>query len=1252
MVDEGGAAEPYYAEGHAQGLTEDMPGDDEESYLDSEDESEEPFHWNIIRSFFEEKGLVRQQLDSFDQFISDTIPQIVDDTPTLVVRPSPGYGTQAASAAAEQHITFGQVKMGLPCHNEKDQESLDSEPTSLYPMDCRIRRLTYWSQLHIDVERVEVDPLTKAPTHTSTQTHWFGNVPIMLHSDYCRLKKLSDDERTDKGECKFDMGGYFVINGSEKVMIALERQAFNRVYCFEAPATSKVAWKAEIRSQVFGSNRPLSSLDLALYRTSSRDDGTDGGQIGAKLPYVMQDVPLMIVFRALGFASDRQILSHIVYDFSDSEMLEALRPSIAEAQACETAAQARNYLASRAGVHGSSKADRIRYASELLQKELLPHVGMEATTAARTRKGFFLGYVAYRLLNCHLGRAAADDRDHFGNKRVDMAGALLGGLFRSIFHKLSKEMRGMLQKSMDKGRGINIPASIKHNTITKDLRYALSTGNWGTGRGPPSKTGVSQVLNRLTFVSSLSHLRRMNTPLGKEGKQARPRQLHNTHWGMVCPCETPEGGQVGLVKNLSLMSHVSVGSDAEPILHMLGDWGLHALEDATPSSVSSYTKVFVNGNWVGLVQDPDDIMATIRRHRRSGEITSEVSVMREVAEQELHVWTDAGRIMRPLYVVDTAETADEHGRPVRKQTLAITREQVEQVLDWEEETREGGHGGGPADSKARFTWLMNQGVIEYVDTLEEEGTLIAMSSDKLAAERAYADTYTHCEIHPSMILGICASIIPFPDHNQSPRNTYQSAMGKQAMGVYASNYILRMDTMAHVLYYPQKPLVATQAMEYLKYRELPAGVNVIVAVTCFTGYNQEDSLLMNRASVDRGLFRSVYFKSYVDTEQGGAGSGNQETFEKPTHETTRGMKHADYEKLDSDGLVRPGTAYSGGDIIIGKTAVLPETDVYGMQARVQSKKDASTAAGNNDAGVVDKVVLTSDSKGNRFVQTRLRNVRIPQIGDKFASRHGQKGTLGMLIAQEDMPFTKDGITPDIVMNPHAIPSRMTIGQLIECLLGKIGLSRGLEGDATPFQQNFDFVGLVQDLHMAGMHRFGNEVLFCGHTGRQLAAQIFIGPVYYQRLKHMVDDKIQARARGPRAMLTRQPVEGRAQGGGMRFGEMERDCIIAHGTASVLFERMMLNSDPYRVHVCNQCGLMAMANLDSDRYECRACGSAMLSQVALPYACKLLFQELQAMSIATRMLVTAQSAGFSVKSTSANALEEHKKLEAQRASGLV
>ncbi|CAE7904737.1 polr2b [Symbiodinium sp. KB8] len=323
-----------------------------------------------------------------------------------------------------------------------------------------------------------------------------------------------------------------------------------------------------------------------------------------------------------------------------------------------------------------------------------------------------------------------------------------------------------------------------------------------------------------------------------------------------------------------------------------------------------------------------------------------------------------------------------------------------------------------------------------------------------------------------------------------------------------------------------------------------------------------------------------------------------------------------------------------------------------MQARVQSKKDASTAAGNNDAGVVDKVVLTSDSKGNRFVQTRLRNVRIPQIGDKFASRHGQNGTLGMLIAQEDMPFTKDGITPDIVMNPHAIPSRMTIGQLIECLLGKIGLSRGLEGDATPFQQNFDFVGLVQDLHMAGMHRFGNEVLFCGHTGRQLAAQIFIGPVYYQRLKHMVDDKIQARARGPRAMLTRQPVEGRAQGGGMRFGEMERDCIIAHGTASVLFERMMLNSDPYRVHVCNQCGLMAMANLDSDRYECRACGSAMLSQVALPYACKLLFQELQAMSIATRMLVTAQSAGFSVKSTSANALEEHKKLEAQRASGLV
>jgi len=618
------------------------------------------------------------------------------------------------------------------------------------------------------------------------------------------------------------------------------------------------------------------------------------------------------------------------------------------------------------------------------------------------------------------------------------------------------------------------------------------------------------------------------------------------------------------------------------------------------------------------------------------------------------VWTDSGRVMRPLYIVETNEEVDAQGVPHRRQQLKITQDHVQNVADWAEEATQVSDAGqlgaslgelGPDATDAqkaaaekqslhetqvsnRFSWLLEQGLVEYVDTLEEEGTLIAMTAKELTPERDYADTYTHCEMHPSMILGVCASIIPFPDHNQSPRNTYQSAMGKQAMGMFASNYAFRLDTQAHVLYYPQSPLVATHGMEYLRFKELPAGMNVMLAVTCFTGYNQEDSLLLNKASVDRGLFRSVYFKSFNESESSGAGGSTLETLERPTPSSTKGMKLANYELLDEDGLVPPGTAFNGGDIIIGKTAELPEVDTYGGQVTQQTKRDVSKAAGNNDRGVVDGVVLTTDEEGNRFVKTRLRNVRVPQIGDKFASRHGQKGTVGMLIPQEDMPFTKNGMNADIIMNPHAIPSRMTIGHLVECLLGKVMLFHGQEGDATPFMDTFRFDSIVDYMHHTGLQRFGNEVMFCGHTGKQLQAQIFVGPVYYQRLKHMVDDKIQARARGPKAMLTRQPVEGRAQGGGMRFGEMERDCIIAHGTASVLFERMMLNSDPYRVHVCNKCGLMASADLEKNQFECRACGEKGVSQVAMPYACKLLFQELQAMSIATRLLVTPDSTGYS------------------------
>ncbi|ORY56375.1 beta subunit of DNA-directed RNA polymerase [Pseudomassariella vexata] len=1227
--------------------------------------------WTVISSYFDTKGLVSQQIDSFNDFQETTIQELIDEYSTISLdQNNPSDSTPERNIVLRRYeLKLGHITVSRPIITEGDGLS-----TPLLPYECRDRNLTYSSPLYVkidykrsvcveqpvplhemdDDQQAEYARTQEQPTRLVWEEEivsqpvddrrnndrnkdnpdmvFIGKIPVMVKSRACHLSRETEDDLFVLNECPYDQGGYFIINGSEKVLIAQERSAANIVQVFKKAQPSPFSYTAEIRSALEKGSRLISSLMLKLYTKGDSSRGGYGQTIHTTLPYVKSDLPIAIVFRALGVVSDEDILNQICYDRNDSQMLEMLRPCIEEAFCIQDREVALDYIGKRGNqTTGMTRDRRVRAARDILQKEMLPHISQGE--GCETRKAFFLGYMVHKLLQCALGRRDTDDRDHFGKKRLDLAGPLLAKLFRNIVRRLTQEITMTLKRCVEQDKDFQVQFGIKAGIVTNGLKYSLATGNWGDQKKAMSSTaGVSQVLNRYTFSSTLSHLRRTNTPVGRDGKLAKPRQLHNTHWGLVCPAETPEGQACGLVKNLSLMCSISVGTSTEPIIDYMITRNMEVLEEYDATRYPNATKIFLNGSWIGVHQDPKSLVKDVQQLRRTNQIPAEVSLVRDIRDREFKIFSDAGRVMRPLFVVDQGDEDEEN-----RGKLILTKEKVVRL---EQDAYV------EAESGEFYGWngLVNDGVIEYLDAEEEETAMICMTPEDLEIYRRvkkggsqvqdFGDdlnqrvktkinptthAYTHCEIHPSMILGICASIIPFPDHNQSPRNTYQSAMGKQAMGFFLTNYSRRMDTMANILYYPQKPLGTTRSMEFLKFRELPAGQNAIVAIACYSGYNQEDSVIMNQSSIDRGLFRSLFFRSYSDCEKR-VGINTIEQFEKPFRSDTLRLKQGTYDKLDDDGIIAPGIRVSGEDIIIGKTSPInPENEEMGQRTKAHVKRDASTPLRSTESGIIDSVVMTTNADGLRYVKVRVRTTKIPQIGDKFASRHGQKGTIGVTYRTEDMPFTREGLVPDIIINPHAIPSRMTIAHLIECLLSKVATLKGMEGDATPFTDvTVDSVSNLLREH--GYQSRGFEIMYHGHTGRKMRAQVFFGPTYYQRLRHMVDDKIHARARGPVQIMTRQPVEGRARDGGLRFGEMERDCMIAHGAAAFLKERLFEVSDAFRVHVCEICGLMTpIAHLANQTFECRPCkNKTKIAQIQIPYAAKLLFQELQSMNIASRM----------------------------------
>ena len=1143
--------------------------------------------WDAVKAYFANgvRRLVDHQIESFEDFVRNKLPLIVQSTPPITVWHE--QDPDIKKYKYEFRLSFENVTYMKP----RIQEATGRVKPML-PMEARVRNFTYAAQMHADVRFT-------ARTYKGDKYETFdeesrvfegislGKLPVMLGSSLCLLKDypLSLDQY---GECSHDPLGYFIIHGSERTILCQEKVADNRIMVFQAKkSSSKYSYSVEMKSLHESFTMPPKKLEIRL---STKFNGF-GYPLLACVPRFREDIPVMVFFRALGVTADADI-AELVWGSLEDRNVELLAASFRDCAEIGVFTQQDAILfLSNNLQYGTNQEDKCAYVRQLLGSEYLPHVRFAGETASldvhNARKAMLTGSMIRRLILTDCGSVPLDDRDAYPNKRVVTTGALLTHLFRQLFQKVCNDTRNEFvqevnndnwkkgePRPMDILNINNLYKILKLSTIEGKLKQALATGNFtvqglgtsnSTSLSNATKVGVSQVLARMSYSSTLSHLRRIQTPVEKSGKLLAPRKLHGTSWGFVCPVETPEGHSVGIVKNMSLLTSVTQHIPSNTVLHFLQE--VSDIEWVTTPKVYEGTAITLNGVIVGYTRNPKELTDRLRTAKRSLRLHPHISVAWYVMLNTLIIETDGGRFVRPVFYRE--------GKP-------------------------------PTDLTNWGEWIRS--CVEYIDASETETLRIAYHRNAMTKH------HTHFEVHPSLIVGHMAASIPLSDHNQSPRNTYQSAMGKQSMCVYASNYAKRLDKNGYLLLSLTRPLVETRAMNILKMHEMPFGMNAIVAIGCYGGYNQEDSIIMNRSSVQRGFMRGLYYTMYKDEEHRNVTSGREEKFMKPSKHNTRKYKNTSYAAIGENGIPILNATLQENDVVIGKVVNL-RNDKAGYTYR-----DASTTHKNSEPCRVDGVWQDKNSDGYPFVKVRVVSERVPQIGDKFSSRHGQKGTVGMLLDEQDMPYTASGLRPDLIMNPHAVPSRMTIAQLMENIFGKICVRRGTLADGTPYD-HMKVADLREHMLDLGLHPYGNEILYNGQTGEMMEAEIFMGPTFYQRLKHMVIDKKHSRGRGPIVSLTRQPCEGRSRDGGLRVGEMERDCLLSHGAAAFTKERLMDVSDPFPTGICKSCGTLAIMNEEENLYACGACGNKTeFIQKTIPYAMKLWMQELEAMHIVPRMIM--------------------------------
>ena len=1156
------------------------------------------------------------------------------------------------------------------------------------PNECRLKNLNYYLKVNVTLnlnikneDSIIIDNFTLC------------EIPLLVLSKYCNLYDLvnNEDSKSNKhelykvGECINELGGYFIINGKEKVIVSQERLAYNKLYTHK---DSKYLLITEVKSTKRDSFIPAKNTYIKLkqsktkQKTKSEDleenqekkeeteifldndqkssKKIDNIQIMVSFPGV-SDIPLFIIFRALGIESDKQIYELILNDllpinnnnddtinFTNfnhdnniyNNFSNYLEDSRINSLPITDKLSALDYIylkldSSLKLSNNSSIHDKRNKVIQVLFSNCLPHQPNILS------KSIYLGYMTFNLLKVYLGYENISNRDTYEFKQLETSGYLLSTLFREYYVKFKNNAFYKINQKSDLQTSIirqlyssneyqelkSLFIINKINIITDGFTRAFK-GFWGVRNVQKTltienmnetinrdafsfnKEGIVQDLLRISYLSTITHLRRIQTPLDSNVKIAGPRKLNTTQWGYICPADTPDGANSGIIKNLAIGCSIS-NSDYSiySIFIKLFSNLQYFISYISDSFIKTglyikNTKIFIDGILIGVYIHNNilDIIHYLRLAKTNYIFNNnEFSLAFDYEYNELYILTDFGRCIRPLYIINYNKD---------KKQYDMIRDNYSSTSSWIELSR------GKLDELERkrlFSIFMNnlnniniddiellensQACIEFIDPNETLKTLIAFN--KVYLEKNI--NYKYLEIDTTLIFGALHSIIPFSNHDPYVRNLWCLAQAKQAVGMYATNFNKRMDTFSHVLYYPQTPLVNTKISNLINFNYMPGGSNVIIAIASYTGYNQEDSIIFNKNSLERGLFASSYYRTYVEYLE------NEEEFLIPDSEIRKSGNN--YNKLDVNGIIKNNTYVNDTDIIIGKVSKSEGKNI-----------DKSITIHHNDFGVVDGIFSEdSDSSGN-FSKVRIRMERIPQVADKFASRHGIKGVVGLVIPQEDMPFSSSGIVPDLIINPHGIPSRMSLGHLLESITGKTCSLLGTLYDGTPYEKYNEFDTITNILEQTNYEKYGNEILYNGFSGDQIMSTIYMGCQFYQRLKHMVHDKIQSRDTGSRSLLERQPTKGKVRGGGLRIGEMERDSLISHGMAQFIKESYTLRSDNYKCFICKMCGRVAIVNPIKNIYKCNFCqNSHHFDEVRIPYCSKLFIHELEAQSISMRLI---------------------------------